>query len=88
MHTGRLQREIDELNRRWREAASERDNALHNAKATELAARRQQAHWEQVCVCVCVCVCVGMYVCVYVCLAARRQQAHWEQVCVCVCVCM
>lgn len=46
-HVGRLQREIDDLNRRWREASAERDQAVHGAKATELSSRRQQANWEQ-----------------------------------------
>ena len=46
-NVGRLQREIDDLNRRWREASAERDTAVHSAKATELSSRRQQANWEQ-----------------------------------------
>eukprot|EP00802_Teleaulax_amphioxeia_P007743 Tamp_07750.p1 GENE.Tamp_07750~~Tamp_07750.p1 ORF type:complete len:743 (+),score=282.72 Tamp_07750:215-2230(+) len=44
---GRLQREIDTLSQNCKDMAVERDQAVHGAKASELAVRRKEAQWEQ-----------------------------------------
>ena len=44
---GRLQQEIDSLSYTCKDLAAQRDQALHGAKASELAVRRKEAQWEQ-----------------------------------------
>ena len=44
---GRLQREIDALTQQCKDISVERDQAVHGAKASELAVRRKEAQWEQ-----------------------------------------
>ena len=44
---GRLHREIDTLTQTCKDLSSQRDQALHGAKASELAVRRKEAQWEQ-----------------------------------------
>jgi len=44
---GRLHREIDTLTQTCKDLSTQRDQALHGARASELAVRRKEAQWEQ-----------------------------------------